>query len=156
MKRILIPILVIAILLLSACGAPPTLEFAELAADDEEAKWENELGRWKPATAIIDGEEKALTSQYIKKDTYVNTSDVFARVELVFELDEEGSKLFEAITSRLIGQPLGIFEGDNAVLGEDGKPLAPIVQAPIVDRGVIQGLSLNEAQRLSDLLNSDQ
>ena len=31
------------------------LEFGELADEEEEAKWENARGRWKPATAIIDG-----------------------------------------------------------------------------------------------------
>ena len=30
------------------------LEFGELAGDDEEAKWENARGRWKPAAASVD------------------------------------------------------------------------------------------------------
>ena len=34
------------------------LEFGELVPDSNEAKWENELGRWKPLTGIVDGEEK--------------------------------------------------------------------------------------------------
>jgi len=129
------------------------LEFGELVADEEEAKWENELGRWKPATAVIDGEEKELTSQYFKENTYVS-QDSLGRILLVFEWDEEGSKLSEEITSRLINKPLGIFEGDNTLLGEDGLPIAPIVRSTIRDRGQIEGLSLNEATSLSVQLNA--
>ena len=129
------------------------LEFGELAADDEEAKWENELGRWKPAIAVIDGEEKELTSRYFKENTYVS-QDSMGRILLVFEWDEEGSQLSEEITSRLINQPLGIFEGGEALLGEDGLPIAPVVRSTIRDRGQIEGLSLNEANSLSVQLNA--
>ena len=129
------------------------LEFGELAADEEEAKWENELGRWKPATALIDGEEKALTSRYFKENTYIDRDDL-GRIELLFEWDEEGSKLSEIITGRLIGKPMGIFEGGEPLLGEDDIPIAPIVQSTIVDRGVITGLSYNEATSLSKQLNA--
>jgi len=129
------------------------LEFGELAADEEEAKWENELGRWKPATALIDGEERVLTSRYFKENTYVGRDDL-GRIELLFEWDEEGSKLSEIVTGRLIGKPLGIFEGDEPLLGEDGIPIAPTVQSTIVDRGVITGLSYNEATSLSKQLNA--
>lgn len=129
------------------------LEFGELAADEEEAKWENEWGRWKPATAIIDGEEKTLSSRYFKENTYV-ARDNLGRIELIFEWDEEGSELSKEITGRLIEQPLGIFEGDEALRGDDGLPVAPTVQTTIVSRGRITGLSLNEATRLSKQLNA--
>jgi len=129
------------------------LEFGELAADDEEAKWENVLGRWKPATAVIDGEEKTLTSRYFKENTYLS-QDSLGRIELVFEWDEEGSRLSEEITARLLQQPLGIFEGEEALKGEDDRPIAPIIQAVIHERGVITGLSLNEASGLSIQLNA--
>jgi len=129
------------------------LEFGELAADDEEAKWENELGRWKPTTAVIDGEEKALTSRYFRENTYVD-QDNMGRIELLFEWDKEGSKISEEVTSRLIGKPLGIFEGAESLLGEDGRPIVPTVQAVIVDRGRITGLSFNEATSLSQQLNA--
>ena len=129
------------------------LEFGELAADGEEAKWENELGRWKPATAVINGEEKELTSRYFKENTYVG-QDNLGRIELLFEWDEEGSQISEIVTSRLIDKPLGIFEGEESLLGEDGRPIAPTVQAVIVDRGRITGLNLDEATSLSQQLNA--
>jgi len=129
------------------------LEFGELATDEEEARWENELGRWKPATAVIDGEEKALTSRYFRENTYVDR-DNLGRLVLAFEWDEEGSRLSEEITSRLIDRPLGIFEGGESLLGEDDSPIAPIVRSVIKDRGVIEGLSYNEAAKLSKQLNA--
>lgn len=128
------------------------LAFGEKAADDEEARWENEQGRWKPATAVINGEEKALTSRYFKANTYVSRDDM-GRLLLIFEWDEEGSKLSKEITGRLINKPLAIFDGNDALLGDDGFPIAPIVRSVITDRGQIEGLSLNEATRLSKQLN---
>jgi len=129
------------------------LEFGELVGENETARWENTLGRWKPATAVIDGEEKELTSRYFKEQTQMGR-DNLGRIELHFEWDEEGSQLSEEITGRLIGQPLAIFDGGDALLGEGGRPIAPIVQSTIVDRGVITGLSLNDAEQLSQQLNA--
>jgi len=130
------------------------LEFGELAAAEEEAKWENELGRWKPATAIINGEEKVLSSRYFKENTYIYHNERTGEIELTFEWDEEGSKLSEEITGRLINQPLGIFEGSEPLKGDDGRSIAPTVQTTITSRGRITGLSLNEATRLSSQLNA--
>jgi len=129
------------------------LEFGELAADEEEARWDNELGRWKPATAVIGGEEKTLSSRYFKENTYVDR-DNLGGIELIFEWDEEGSKLSEEITGRLINERLGIFEGNEPLRGDDGRPIAPFVQETIVSRGRITELSLNEATRLSSQLNA--
>ncbi|MFC2006909.1 protein translocase subunit SecD, partial [Chloroflexota bacterium] len=128
------------------------LEFGELAGENEAAKWENELGRWKPATAMINGEEKELTSRYFRENTYTRPGDL-GGVELIFEWDQDGSKLSELVTSRVIGEPLAIFDGYDALLGEDGLPIAPIVQSTIIDSGRITGLSLNEATQLSKQLN---
>ncbi|MFC1897564.1 protein translocase subunit SecD [Chloroflexota bacterium] len=130
------------------------LEFGELADDEEEAKWENELGRWKPTTAIIDGEEKTLSSRYFKENTYIYHDERTGQIELIFEWDNEGSKLSEEITGRLIDQPMGIFEGDEPLRGDDGHPITPIVQATIISSGRITRLSLNEATRLSSQLNA--
>lgn len=153
----IIVFLLLPLALVIGCQQPaaPILEFGELAADNEEAKWENELGRWKPATGFIDGEEKALTSEHFKGDTYVDVSPV-GIIQLRFEWNEEGSKLSQIITSRLIGNPLGIFRGDEALIGDDGRPIAPIIQDIITDEGVINGLSFTEASELSELINAKE
>ncbi len=134
-------------------GRTALLEFGELATEEEAARWVNDLGSWKPATAIIDGQERELTSSYFKENTYVQL-DNMSRILLVFEWNEEGSKLSEEITSRLIGKRLGIFEGDESLLGDDGRPIAPTVQSVISDRGQITGLSRSEATDLSKQLNA--
>jgi len=138
------------------------LVFGELVSGNETARWENPRGKWKPATAVIDGEEKILSSNYFKTNTEVRQSDR-GGVELRFDWNEEGSELSEIITGRLApppgspegttGQPLGIFEGDDALEGKDGRPIAPSVQSTIVDSGVITGLALGDATWLSRVLN---
>ena len=133
------------------------LEFGELIAanetDNATVKWENVFGKWKSATGIIDGEEQELTSRYFKENTFVD-QDQMGGIRLVFEWDREGSQLSEQITSRLIGQRLGIFEGDTTLLGDDGRPIAPTVQAVIAERGEITGLSLQAATQLARQLNA--
>jgi len=135
-------------------GQTAILEFGELMEEGEgEAKWTDDLGNWKPTTAVVDGEEKELTSAHFKENTYV-TTDNLGRVILVFEWDDTGSKMFEQITTRLMNKPLGIFLGNQPLLGEDGRPIAPIVRSVITNRGQIEGLSYKEATELSKLLNA--
>ena len=123
-------------------GRTALLEFREFVDDT-----------WIPATGTINGQEKVLNSSYFKENTYV-TIDDFGDIFLIFEWDEEGSQLSEQITSRLIGQQLGIFEGDEPLKGDDGQPIAPKVQSVIIDSGQIEGLSMNEATELSNQLNA--
>jgi len=134
-------------------GQTALLEFGEKAADDEEARWENELGRWKPTMAEIDGQEIALTSGYFNDNTYVGT-DNLGKIILAFEWNETGSQMFEEITGRLLNQQLGIFLGDESLRGDDNIPIAPVIQSVITDSGIIEGLSAGEATELSKLLNA--
>jgi preprotein translocase subunit SecD len=128
-------------------GRVALLEFREQKVDEEGNV------TWVPATGTIDGQEKVLNSSYFKENTYVRTSEM-GGVLLVFEWNEEGSKLSEQVTGRLIDKPLGIFEGDTPLLGDDDQPIAPIVRSQITTSGQIEGLSLKEAQTLSNQLNA--
>jgi len=127
-------------------GQTALIEFRELKVKDGEEEW-------VPATAVIGGQEEELNSSYFRDNTYVNTGQ-FGEVLLVFEWNSEGRKISGEITGRLIGEPLGIFLSGEPLLGDDGVPIAPIVRAKITDSGQIEGLSLNEAQELSRLLNA--
>jgi len=128
-------------------GQTALLEFREMVTNaDGEAEW-------VPTTAFVNGQEKELNSSYFKENTYVTTGD-FGEVLLLFEWDSEGSQLSGEITGHLIGEPLGIFLSGEPLLGDDGEPIAPIVRSRITDRGQIEGLSLNEATELSELLNA--
>ena len=130
------------------------LEFRELVEVEVKGGEEGEVEmKWIPATGVIDGQEKALTSRYFKENTYV-ARDSIGGVELLFKWTGEGSKLCEQITQRLIGKPMGIFVDGEPLLGEDGKPIAPIVQSVLRDSGRITGLSRNEATELSRRLNA--
>ena len=114
---------------------------------------QDEEGNWMPATGTVDGTELVLTSKYFKENTVIDV-DEFGRPLLLFEWDEIGQELSQQVTSRLIGKPLGIYVGDEPLRGEDGEPIAPIVQETIRDRGRISGLSFDEAEMLSLLLNA--
>jgi len=131
------------------------LEFGELVSENETYRWENSLGKWKEATGVIDNQVKELTSMYFEDNTYV-TTDSLGQLLLVFNWDATGSQLSEQITTRLVTNesPLGIFEGDQSLLGEDGRPIAPLVKGIISDKGQIEGLSAKEASRLSAQLNA--
>jgi preprotein translocase subunit SecD len=128
-------------------GETTLLEFRERKVD------ENGDVTWVPATAIIDGKEKTLTSGYFKENTYIGQGQL-GQIYLHFEWNEEGSQISGEVTGRLIGQPLAIFLSGEPLLGEDGQPIAPIVRSQITDRGQIEGLSLKEATELSQLLNA--
>ncbi|MFC2017890.1 protein translocase subunit SecD [Chloroflexota bacterium] len=126
-------------------GLTALLEFRKLDADGE---------TWIPATGMIDDEEKALTSTYFKTNTYITLEQFTNKPVLVFEWNDEGSELSKQITGAMIGEPLGIFLGDEPLLGDDDQPIAPIVQSVIEDEGQITGLSFDEASKLKNLLNA--
>jgi preprotein translocase subunit SecD len=118
-----------------------------------EFREQDEEGNWLPATGTVDGNELTLSSRYFKENTFIDV-DQFGRPLLIFEWDETGQELSQQITSRLIGEQLAIYLGDEPLLGEDGHPIAPVVQETIRERGQIEGLSFNDAQELSKLLNA--
>ena len=128
-------------------GQTALIEFRELKLKDDGEE------EWVPATAVIGGQEEELNSSYFRDNTYVSTGQ-FGEVLLIFEWNSEGRKISEEVTGRLIGEPLGIFISGEPLLGDDDVPIAPIVRAKITDSGQIEGLSLNEAQELSQLLNA--
>ena len=115
-------------------------------------------GEWIPATGTVtvNGEEKelVLSSRYFRENTEVSLHPTTNEVLLLFEMDETGAKLFKQISTRLLGKPLAIFLGDEPLTGEDGRIIAPTVQAVIEDKGQITGLSLVDAQDLSQVLNA--
>ena len=119
-------------------GQTALLEFKEQGSD----------GQWVNATGTIDGETRELTGKYLVAGRQQVTFQGRGGLpEVAFEFNGEGARLFEQITSRLIGRPLGIFL--------DGQPIStPTVQAVISSNGVITGLSLEQARLLAIQLNA--
>lgn len=130
-------------------GRTAKLDFREQELGENGLPKTNESGQiiWKPALGIIDGEPRALTGGYFKPNAAVVFNPTSNQPEVSFEFDSDGAKMFEQITSRLIGRPLGILLDDELIS-------APRVQAVIRDRGVITGLTLQEAQTLTIQLNA--
>ena len=100
--------------------------------------------RWIPARARDrQGEEVQLTGDFLIADSISRTIDQSGQTALSFEFDSEGARLFEQLTERLsVNQaPLGIFV-DRRLISQ------PRVQAVISDRGIITGISDQEARTL--------
>ena len=135
-------------------GQVAVLEFGELTTDNSTAKWHNSLGDWKPATGALNGVVTPLTSAYFKQNTSV-TTDNLGNILLTFTWNDDGAKLSNKITSRMVTNHdrLGIFSGGTALMGDDGQPIAPSVNGVITSDGEISGLSRTEATTLSKLLN---
>jgi preprotein translocase subunit SecD len=105
-------------------------------------------GEWAIAKGIgLDGQEKELTGKYFRPNAQVVFDQRTNQPQVAFEFDDEGTALFEQITRRLIGQPLGIFL-DNEIIS------APTVQAVISRNGVITNMRLAEARTLAIQLNA--
>jgi preprotein translocase subunit SecD len=129
------------------------LEFGVQAASGETAKWTVDGVGWKPATGTVNGQTLELSSSYFNNNTYVSQSDT-GQIALQFEWNDIGSQLSTQITGAMIGQPLGIFEGNEPLRGQDGRQIAPTVQSQISTRGQIEGLNVIEARTLSSQLNA--
>ncbi len=132
-------------------GKTAELDFREMELDASGRLVFDEQGKPK-WTAIAkakgsDGQEKELTGKYLKPNAQVVLHPQTNEPEVAFEWNSEGAILFEQITQRNLHKPLGIYL--------DGEPISwPTVQAVIKDRGVITGLSINEARTLAIQLNS--
>jgi len=108
---------------------------------------------WVPAQAVgSDGLEKNLTGRFLKPNTLVSASNVGLPI-LNFEMTKEGSPLLEQVTTRLIGLPMAFFLDGEPIRGNDNRILAPTVRAVISDKGIIEGLSVDDARLLSIQLN---
>jgi preprotein translocase subunit SecD len=130
-------------------GQTALIRFKEMELDEEGNPVIDEEGnpKWIPAVGKIGEEDKELTSKYFKGNAVVVLSRATNQPEIAFGWNEEGAKLFEQITERLIKKPLGIFLGDELIS-------SPTVQSVIKERGVITGMSLEDARHLTTLLNA--
>jgi len=109
---------------------------------------ENVIDQWTPATGLVNGEEIALTGIYLLPNCYVGLNQQTSKPEVLISWNSDGATLFSQITTRLVGEPIGIFL-DNGLIS------APVVNEPIPDgKGVITGMSLDDAQTLAIQLNT--
>ena len=131
-------------------GSTAQLDFREMVYDSSGNPVLDSNGnpQWVPATAIdSSGQEVPLTGRYLKRNSQVVTDPNTYEPMVAFEFNSEGAKLFEQITGRLIGKPLGIFL-DNQLVS------SPTVQSQIGAQGVIENIKLDDARNLAILLNA--
>ena len=113
-----------------------------------EFKEQDASGNWVPATGTVNGQTVPLTGQYlVPGQQQVTFQSRGGLPEVSFQFNDTGSQLFEQITTRLLGKPLGIFLDQDMIS-------APTVQAVISSNGVITGLSLEDARLLAIELNA--
>jgi preprotein translocase subunit SecD len=113
-----------------------------------EFKEQDASGQFVPATGQLNGQTVALTGAYLvpghQQVTFASRAGL---PDVAFEFNSDGAQLFQEITSRLVGKPLGIYL--------DGEQIsAPTVQAVLSSSGVITGLSLEQARLLALQLNA--
>jgi protein-export membrane protein SecD/preprotein translocase SecF subunit len=103
---------------------------------------------WVEATGIgSDGQEKALTGRFLRgKETEV-IFDAAGRPFVQLKFNSEGGDLFEQLTTRLLGLPMGIFLDEELIS-------APTVQGILSTDSVITGLELDEADTLARQLRT--
>lgn len=114
---------------------------------------QDETGNWTPLKGTVNGTELTLTSRFFKQNTYVKL-DNLGQPLLHFEWDETGVELCKQVNPHIKNKPLGIFLGDQPIKGQDDYPITPIVTDDLQICNVIEGLSVRDAQQLSDLLNA--
>jgi protein-export membrane protein SecD/preprotein translocase SecF subunit len=97
---------------------------------------------WLPATGIGgDEQEKVLTGRFLTDAQAA--FDLAGNPEVDLDFNSEGGRLFEQITARLVGLPLGIF------LDEDPISVATVQETIAGGRGRITGLDAGEARTLA-------
>jgi preprotein translocase subunit SecD len=109
---------------------------------------------WEVAQAVgSDGLQKDLTGRFLKNNTFVSGNPTTGLPVLNFEMTSEGSGLLQQVTTRLLGLPMAFFLDSEPVRGNDNRIIAPTVKAVISDKGIIEGLSADDARLLSIQLN---
>lgn len=139
-----------------------SVEFVPWARSDSTASANNPPADqivWEPASGELGDIEVELTSVFLRDTSVIENPDTLDATNpwlLMFELDDDGSALMSQVTERLAirNLPIAFFLDGEPVLGEDGTMIAPRVQSRITESGVITGLSKEDGETLSTLLDT--
>lgn len=108
---------------------------------------------WIPAKGDLNGAPTIMTGSFLKSDTSVQFGPI-GQPLLVFNMTNDGQKVFGSLSQRLIGLPLATFLDGEPVRGADGRIIAPTINSQITSTGQTTGLTLNDAKKLATFLNS--
>ena len=125
--------------------ADPTTGAVETPTPEPEAQFRLE---WQIATAVVDGEEVELTGDRLEPGSaQVGFNPTTGAPEVYFQMDSQGREAFRLVSRRMVGDLLGIFLDDEAIL-------TPRIQSEIPTSPRITGLDLEQAQILAIQLNA--
>lgn len=113
--------------------------------------------KWAPVTAVdSDGVRQEISGTFLKRSGIFVDRNIAGLPILNFEMNDAGAKLLAQATARLSSppQPMAFFLDGEPIRGSNGLIIAPFVRGQIEDKGVIEGLSLAEADTLSTLLGT--
>lgn len=128
-----------------AATADPTEAVVETPTPEPEAQFRLE---WQIATAVVDGEEVELTGDRLEPGSaQVGFNPTTGAPEVYFQMDSQGREAFRLVSRRMVGDLLGIFLDDEAIL-------TPRIQSEIPTSPRITGLDLEQAQILAIQLNA--
>ncbi len=116
-----------------------------------------QAARFMPVTAVdSDGVRREITGTYLDRGKIFITQSAIGLPVLQFGMNSTGAKLLSLATRRLSepNQPMAFFLDNEPILGADGAIVAPFVRSEISDAGIIDGLSLADAQILQKLLRT--
>ncbi|MCY4575307.1 MAG: protein translocase subunit SecD [Chloroflexi bacterium] len=123
----------------------PTEPVVETPTPEPDAEFRLE---WEIARAVVDGEEVELTGDRLEPGSaQVGFNPTTGAPEVYFQMDSQGREAFRLVSRRLVGQLMGIFLDDEAIL-------TPRIQSEIPTSPRITGLDLAEAQILAIQLNA--
>jgi len=123
----------------------PTGPVVETPTPEPDAEFRLE---WEIARAVVDGEEVELTGDRLEPGSaQVGFNPTTGAPEVYFQMDSQGREAFRLVSRRLVGQLMGIFLDDEAIL-------TPRIQSEIPTSPRITGLDLAEAQILAIQLNA--
>ncbi|MPZ49913.1 MAG: protein translocase subunit SecD [Dehalococcoidia bacterium] len=116
-----------------------------------------QTAQYAPLTVVdSDGIGREITGAYLDRGEIFLDRSVVGLPVLNFGMSGEGATLLGQATARLSSppQPLAFFLDGEPVRNSDGLIIAPLVRSQITNQGVIEGLSLGEAETLSTLLRT--
>ena len=108
---------------------------------------------WTPAKGDLNGAPTTMTGSFLKSNASISF-DGLGQPILLFNMNDDGKRVFGSLSQRLINSPLATFLDGEPIRGDDGQVLAPTINDQITDSGVTRGLSVNDAKRLKTFLNN--
>ena len=108
---------------------------------------------WTPAIGDLNGAPTVMTGAFLRANSEIQFSSLNVP-SLVFNMTEDGEKVFGSLTGRITGLPMATFLDGEPIRGANGGIIAPTVQARIEETGVTTGLTVDDARRLRTFLNN--